>query len=150
MARYRKPAKKTRLGRMPRAHAVRDQDFSQRSREAFAEAFVTHTSTSPNQQLMASLDLARRQVDLVGFQMVCTAYKMALVFRLRVRTDRLTSRWFAILHEGDLVPDEYRRSQTSREGPVGRTPSTAGTMPGSTTSSSSTPPGSACTSARPA
>ena len=95
---------------------VRDQDFSQRSREAFAEAFLTHTSTSPNQQLMASLDLARRQVDLEGFQMVRNAYKMALVFRQRVRTDRLISRWFTILDEADLVPDQYRRSRTARDG----------------------------------
>jgi arginine decarboxylase len=103
---------------------VRDQDFSQRSREAFAEAFLTHTSTSPNQQLMASLDLARRQVDLEGFQMVRTAYKMALVFRQRVRTDRLISRWFTILDEADLVPDQYRRSRTARDG--ASRPDTAG------------------------
>src|SRR5205814_2069534 len=49
---------------------IRDQDFNRCAREAFAEAFLTHTSTSPNQQLMASLDLARRQVDIEGFAMV--------------------------------------------------------------------------------
>ena len=35
-----------------------------------AKRFLTHTSTSPNQQLLASLDLARRQVDIEGFQLV--------------------------------------------------------------------------------
>ncbi|MBV9720629.1 MAG: amino acid decarboxylase, partial [Mycobacterium sp.] len=68
---------------------IRDQDFKALAREAFAEAFLTHTSTSPNQQLLASLDLARRQVDIEGFHLVRHVYNMALVFRHRVRKDRL-------------------------------------------------------------
>ncbi|HWF28187.1 MAG TPA: amino acid decarboxylase, partial [Mycobacterium sp.] len=31
---------------------VRDQEFNSRARDAFGEAFLTHTSTSPNQQLL--------------------------------------------------------------------------------------------------
>ena len=89
---------------------IRDQDFNTQSRDAFGEAFLTHTSTSPNQQLLASLDLARRQVDLEGFQMVRYAYNMSLVFRHRVRIDPLISKWFRILDESDLVPGEYRAS----------------------------------------
>ena len=89
---------------------VRDQDFNARSRDAFAEAFLTHTSTSPNQQLLASLDLARRQVDIEGFQMVRRVYDMALVFRHRVRKDQLINRWFHILDEDDLVPEQYQGS----------------------------------------
>ena len=81
------------------------------SREAFGEAFLTHTSTSPNQQLLASLDLARRQVDIEGFQLVRYAYNMALVFRHRVRIDPLISKWFRILDEADLVPEQYRASR---------------------------------------
>jgi len=92
---------------------VRDQDFNAQSRDAFGEAFLTHTSTSPNQQLLASLDLARRQVDIEGFQMVRHVYDMALVFRHRVRKDRLISKWFRILDESDLVPDEFRLSAVS-------------------------------------
>lgn len=64
--------------------------------------------TSPNQELTASLDLARRQVDLEGFEMVWTAYRMALAFRHRVATDPDISTWFRILDERDLVPDTYR------------------------------------------
>ncbi|WP_264916272.1 aminotransferase class I/II-fold pyridoxal phosphate-dependent enzyme, partial [Mycobacterium kiyosense] len=92
---------------------VRDQDFNARARDAFGEAFLTHTSTSPNQQLLASLDLARRQVDIEGFQLVRQVYDMALVFRHRVRKDRLISKWFRILDESDLVPQEYRASVSS-------------------------------------
>jgi arginine decarboxylase len=92
---------------------VRDQDFNSRARDAFGEAFLTHTSTSPNQQLLASLDLARRQVDMEGFQLVRQVYDMALVFRHRVRKDRLISKWFSILDESDLVPEEFRASAVS-------------------------------------
>jgi len=92
---------------------IRDQDFNALAREAFTEAFLTHTSTSPNQQLLASLDLARRQVDIEGFQMVRRVYDMALVFRHRVRKDQLIRKWFRILDEDDLVPDRFRASTVS-------------------------------------
>ncbi len=92
---------------------VRDQDFKALTRDAFVEAFLTHTSTSPNQQLLASLDLARRQVDIEGFELVRHVYNMALIFRHRVRKDRLISKWFRILDESDLVPDEFRASSVS-------------------------------------
>ncbi|OBH60144.1 aminotransferase class I/II-fold pyridoxal phosphate-dependent enzyme [Mycobacterium sp. E2479] len=92
---------------------VRDQDFNALARDSFGEAFLTHTSTSPNQQLLASLDLARRQVDIEGFQLVRQVYDMALVFRHRVRKDRLISKWFRILDESDLVPEEFRESAVS-------------------------------------
>ena len=130
---------------------VRDQDFNSQSRDAFGEAFLTHTSTSPNQQLLASLDLARRQVDIEGFQMVRYVYDMALVFRHRVRKDRLISKWFRILDESDLVPDEF---QAVRGQLVPRRCARArwrtGTRRGGPTSSCSTRRGSPCTSARPA
>jgi arginine decarboxylase len=92
---------------------VRDQDFNSLARDQFGEAFLTHTSTSPNQQLLASLDLARRQVDIEGFQLVRQVYDMALVFRHRVRKDRLISKWFRILDESDLVPEDFRASHVS-------------------------------------
>jgi arginine decarboxylase len=92
---------------------VRDQDFKALTRDAFDEAFLTHTSTSPNQQLLASLDLARRQVDIEGFELVRHVYNMALVFRHRVRKDGLIGKWFRILDESDLVPDEFRASMVS-------------------------------------
>ena len=40
---------------------VWDQDFSQKVEATFHEAYMTHTSTSPNYQILASLDLGRRQ-----------------------------------------------------------------------------------------
>jgi arginine decarboxylase len=92
---------------------VWDQDFDRLAREQFGEAFLTHTSTSPNQQLIASLDLARRQVDLEGFALVRQTYRMALVFRERIAQDGLLSRWFRVLDVEDLVPGEHRASGVS-------------------------------------
>ena len=89
---------------------VWDQDFDRFSREQFNEAYLTHTSTSPNQQLVASLDLARRQVDLEGYRMVRGAYQMALAFRQRMATDPLLGRWFRVLDVDDLVPAGFRPS----------------------------------------
>jgi arginine decarboxylase len=45
---------------------VWDEDFHQ-VEGAFEEAFFAHTSTSPNQQIIASLDVARRQMELEGY-----------------------------------------------------------------------------------
>jgi arginine decarboxylase len=49
---------------------VFDQDFDQKVAEAFHEAYMAHTSTSPNYQILASLDLGRRQVALEGVELV--------------------------------------------------------------------------------
>ena len=44
----------------------------------FHEAVFTHASTSPNQQLIASLDVARRQMELEGYGLVHNAIEVAL------------------------------------------------------------------------
>ena len=48
---------------------VADQDFHT-VEASFKEAFFTHTSTSPNLQIIASLDVARRQMELEGYELV--------------------------------------------------------------------------------
>ena len=47
---------------------VFDQDFGQKVAETFHEAYMAHTSTSPNYQILASLDLGRRQVGAGGLR----------------------------------------------------------------------------------
>lgn len=89
---------------------VYDQDYKSKSEEALLEAFFTHTSTSPNHQIVASLDLARRQVDFEGHAMVRNAYQIALAMRDRVKQDPLLSRYFGILGPGELIPAEFRKS----------------------------------------
>ena len=52
---------------------VADQDFHT-VEASFKEAFFTHTSTSPNLQIIASLDVARRQMELEGYELVGRAH----------------------------------------------------------------------------
>ena len=56
---------------------VKDVDFHTVEAQ-FREAVFTHASTSPNQQLIASLDVARRQMELEGYGLVMNAIEIAL------------------------------------------------------------------------
>jgi arginine decarboxylase len=89
---------------------VYDQQFGHRNEEAFREAFMTHTSTSPNYQILASLDLGRRQVELEGFELVQKQVELAMVLRDVVENHPLLRRYFHILTTKDLIPAEYRQS----------------------------------------
>jgi arginine decarboxylase len=89
---------------------VYDQDFASRSKGAFQEAFMTHTSTSPNYQIIASLDLGRRQVQLEGFELVQKQTEMAMTLRQRVMSHPLLSKYFRFLTVADMIPDEFRES----------------------------------------
>lgn len=88
---------------------VRDQDFHH-VEEQFHEAFYTHTSTSPNQQIIASLDCARRQMELEGYELVMNAVGLALDLRREVNSHPLISKYFHIATPGEMVPKEYRAS----------------------------------------
>ena len=60
---------------------VNDQDFKGEVEQAFHEAYMTHTSTSPNYQIIASLDVGRRQVELEGFEFVQRQIEAAMSMR---------------------------------------------------------------------
>jgi arginine decarboxylase len=62
---------------------VKDVDFHTVEAQ-FHEAVFTHASTSPNQQLIASLDVARRQMELEGYGLVMNAIEIALDIRREV------------------------------------------------------------------
>jgi len=89
---------------------VYDQDFRSKVVEPFHEAFMTHTSTSPNYQILASLDVGRRQVELEGFELVQKQVEMAMVLRQKIRSHPLLSKHFRVLTVGEMVPAEYRKS----------------------------------------
>lgn len=76
----------------------------------FHEAVFTHASTSPNQQLIASLDVARRQMELEGYSLVMNAISIALKIRNAINTHPLISKYFRVLTPDELIPDEYRTS----------------------------------------
>ncbi|WP_372405757.1 aminotransferase class I/II-fold pyridoxal phosphate-dependent enzyme [Streptomyces luteireticuli] len=100
---------------------VHDDDFARRSEEAFHEAYMTHTSTSPNYQVLASLDVGRRQVELEGFELVLRQVELAMSLRDRIAEHPLLAKYFRVLSSSDLIPDEYRPWGTEcpvRAGPV--------------------------------
>ncbi|MFN8124914.1 MAG: hypothetical protein U0R64_00160 [Candidatus Nanopelagicales bacterium] len=85
-----------------------DEHFASDVAESFHEAYFTHTTTSPNYQILASLDLARRQVELEGYGRMSAAIQMALVVRQQIAHDPLLSRYFAVLDPADMIPTDYR------------------------------------------
>jgi arginine decarboxylase len=90
---------------------IYDQDFNQKVAEPFNEAFMTHTSTSPNYQILASLDLGRRQAELEGYEMVQKQIELAMSIREQVATNPKLTRYFRFLVARDLVPEEFRPSK---------------------------------------
>ncbi len=88
---------------------VRDVDFSQVEGQ-FHEAIFTHASTSPNLQIIASLDVARRQMELEGYGLVANALQVALEIRRQVNSHPVISRYFRVLDNAEMVPAEYRVS----------------------------------------
>ncbi len=95
---------------------VHDQDFEV-VHAAFEEAYFTHTSTSPNLQIIASLDVARRQMELEGYGLVMRATDMALRIRRHVNSHPLISKYFHILTPAEMVPAEHRQSGIADYGP---------------------------------
>ncbi len=89
---------------------VNDQDFKGEVEQAFHEAYMTHTSTSPNYQIIASLDVGRRQVELEGFEFVQRQVEAAMSMRKAIATHPLLQRYFRVLSAGEMIPAEYRQS----------------------------------------
>ena len=89
---------------------VYDQDFARKSEGAFEEAYMTHTSTSPNYQILASLDVGRRQVELEGYEFVEKTVELAMTLRERIEEQPLLKKYFRLLRVKDLIPAQYRES----------------------------------------
>ncbi len=82
---------------------VKDVDYPHVESQ-FQEAVFTHASTSPNQQLIASLDVARRQMELEGYGLVMNAISIALKIRQAVNTHPLISKYFKVLGADEHDP----------------------------------------------
>src|SRR3982075_277407 len=88
---------------------VKDVEFHTVEQQ-FKEAVFTHASTSPNQQLIASLDVSRRQMELEGYGLVANAIAIAIAIRRAVNNNALISKYFRILGADAMVPAQYRQS----------------------------------------
>jgi len=89
------------LAKDPSYHTVEEQ---------FHEAVFTHASTSPNLQIIATLDVARRQMELEGYELVNRAIQLALDVRREVNSHPLVSKYFRVLGADGLIPSEFRNS----------------------------------------
>ncbi|MCB0213245.1 MAG: ornithine decarboxylase, partial [Anaerolineae bacterium] len=89
---------------------IYDEEFNRKVEDTFHEAYMTHTSTSPNYQILASLDVGRRQVELEGYELVQKSAELAMTLRAKITEHPLLRRYFAILSARDLIPDAYRPS----------------------------------------
>jgi arginine decarboxylase len=88
---------------------VKDPDYHS-VEEQFHEAVFTHASTSPNLQIIASLDVARRQMELEGYELVNRAIQLALDVRREVNSHPLVSKYFRVLGADEMIPAEFRNS----------------------------------------
>src|SRR5436305_6622085 len=88
---------------------VKDQDYHT-VEEQFHEAVFTHASTSPNLQIIASLDVARRQMELEGYELVNRAIQLALDVRREVNSHPLVSKYFHVAGADEMIPEEFRAS----------------------------------------
>ena len=95
---------------------VHDQDWHT-IEEQFHEAFFTHTSTSPNLQIIASLDVARRQMELEGYELVMGAIQLAIELRREINAHPLISKYFRILTPEEMIPAELRATGFKDYGP---------------------------------
>ena len=95
---------------------VWDDDFH-KVEGPFEEAFLTHTSTSPNLQIIASLDVARRQMELEGYELTMKMTELALRLRRHINTHPLISKYFRVATPEEMVPAEFRASGIKDYGP---------------------------------
>lgn len=92
---------------------VWDEDFRKKSQNTFLESYMTHTSTSPNYQMLASLDAGRRQVQFEGYELVEKSIEMAMLLRAKVNDHPRLNKYFDVLTVADFIPENYRESGLS-------------------------------------
>lgn len=88
---------------------VKDVDFYQIEPQLH-EAIFTHSTTSPNQQLIASMDVARRQMELEGYGLVSNAIQIALDIRHQIKNHPMVSKYFKVLGADAMIPQDFRTS----------------------------------------
>ncbi|HEX9650267.1 MAG TPA: aminotransferase class I/II-fold pyridoxal phosphate-dependent enzyme [Cyclobacteriaceae bacterium] len=89
---------------------IYDEEFKRKTEESFIESYMTHTSTSPNYQILASLDSGRRQVQFEGYEMVEKSIEMAMILRYKINEHPKLRKYFDVLTVKDFIPAEFRES----------------------------------------
>lgn len=78
---------------------VNDPDFNE---HLFHENFYMHTSTSPQYSMIASLDIARKQVVMEGYKLLSRTLQLAQELRAQINATGV----FRALELADLLPPE--------------------------------------------
>lgn len=86
-----------------------DEEYSRRVADTFQEAYMTHTTTSANYQIIASMDAGRRQVELEGYELVEKSIEMAMILRYKIQNHPKLSKYFHVLSVEDIIPKKYRQ-----------------------------------------
>ncbi len=89
---------------------IYDEEFERKAETSFHEAYMTHTSTSANYQILASLDVGRRQVSFEGYELVEKSIEMAMLLRAKINDHPKLRKYFKIMTIKDIIPDKFRQS----------------------------------------
>ncbi len=66
-----------------------EPEFTRDLEIALEEAYIAHTTTSPNNHILASLDLARMQAEMEGFDRLKRAVQIAAYIRKELQTEHV-------------------------------------------------------------
>jgi arginine decarboxylase len=80
---------------------VNDPEFNE---HIFRENFNMHTSTSPQYAMIASLDVARKQMVMEGYKLLSRTLALAVELRTQINSTGV----FRVLDLEELLPDEVR------------------------------------------
>lgn len=89
---------------------IYDEEFELKNENSFHEAYLTHISTSPNYQILASLDAGRRQAEFEGFELTERAIEMAMLLRQHLATHPLLKKFFHVLPISEVIPKQYQKN----------------------------------------
>lgn len=92
---------------------IYDATFEETFKDSFLHSFITHSTTSPNYQILATMDLGRRQAELEGFELVQHAIELAMTFRQTVNAHPIISQYFIALGPSELIPEKFRLSKVA-------------------------------------
>lgn len=94
---------------------ILDEKYNQ---ACFLDAYYTHTSTSPNYQILASLDMARSQMALEGYALTLKSLQLSYWLVQAIQNHPKVGAVFQVLNVGDIFPE----SPTLAEGETQQPP----------------------------
>lgn len=72
----------------------------------FTEAYYTHTTTSPNYQILASMDIARRQMVLEGYELIQNSLILSNDLKSALQAHPVLKQTYYCLKDQDIVIKE--------------------------------------------